>query len=130
MKKTSKLFIISIVTIALIGFIGYNYVMHGGERDLTSEETTFTVSSKTITAEFVANVDLANKKYLDKAIAISGTITDTTGKEVVLDHTIICSLKDFDTYLQKNQTVTLKGRVVGYDDLLGELKLDQCYKAL
>jgi hypothetical protein len=28
--------------------------------------------------------------------------------------------------LQSNQTVKIKGRFVGYDDLMEELKMDQC----
>jgi hypothetical protein len=31
-----------------------------------------------------------------------------------------------ETSIVKGQPVIIKGRVVGYDDLLGELKLDQC----
>jgi hypothetical protein len=39
-------------------------------------------------------------------------------------------MNEVDTTIKKNQKVTLKGRVVGYDDLMGEIKLDQCLKAL
>jgi adenylate kinase len=29
-------------------------------------------------------------------------------------------------FIEAGKTVTIQGRVVGYDDLMGELKLDQC----
>jgi len=45
-----------------------------------------------------------------------------------LDHSIICNLKELDTTLKENQTIIVKGRLVGFDDLLGEIKLDQCFK--
>ncbi len=115
--------------IGITAFTGYNYVMYGGARNLTTENTAFTVSSKSIANEFATNIDLSNKKYLEKAIAIKGTITKITGTEVIIDDSIICNLKNFDSTIKKNQVVTLKGRVVGYDDLMGELKLDQCFKA-
>jgi hypothetical protein len=115
--------------VAIAAFTAYNYVMYGGARNLSSEDTAFTVSSKSIAKEFATNIDLSNKKYLEKAIAIKGTITKITGNEVIIDNSIICNLKDFDSSIQKDQVVTLKGRVVGYDDLMGELKLDQCFKA-
>ena len=130
MNKKFKIIIFSIVAIIVVTFAGYYYVMHGGARNLSNEETAFTISSKKITNQFAANVDASNKKYLDKAIAINGIVTNVNGKEVILDNSIICNLKEVDASIQKNQKVTLKGRVVGYDDLMGEIKLDQCFKAL
>ena len=130
MNKKFKIIIFSIVAIIIVTFAGYYYVMHGGARNLSNEETAYTISSKNITDQFAANVDASNKKYLDKAIAINGIVTNVNGKEVILDNSIICNLKEVDATIQKNQKVTLKGRVVGYDDLMGEIKLDQCLKAL
>jgi hypothetical protein len=129
MNKKFKTIIFSIVVVGIIAFIGFNYVMYGGARNLSNEETSFTVTSKSISNEFATNIEGSNKKYLEKAIAIKGTITKVTGNEVVIDNSIICNLKDFDASIKKDQVVTLKGRVVGYDDLMGELKLDQCFKA-
>lgn len=120
---------IALLVIALLGASSYYYVMHGGARNLSSEETAFTVSSKNITQEFATNIEVSNKKYLEKAIAIKGIVTKITGKEIIIDNTIVCNLKELDATIQKDQAITLKGRVVGYDDLMGELKLDQCFKA-
>jgi CTP-dependent riboflavin kinase len=128
MNKKFKIILFSIAVIAIVGFTGFNYVMHGGARNLSNEEAAFTVSSKSITGEFASNVDVANKKYLEKAIIIKGIVTKITDKEITIDNSIICNLKDVDTTIQKDQAITLKGRVVGYDDLMGELKLDQCLK--
>ena len=129
MNKKFRIIVLSIVVTGLTFFTGYNYVMNGGARNLSTEETAYTVSSKSITKEFATNIEVSNKKYLEKAIAIKGTITQINGSQVIIDDSIICNLKDFDPSILKNQVVTLKGRVVGYDDLMGELKLDQCFKA-
>lgn len=129
MKTKKKIFLIAIIVMGLVGFSSYYYVMHGGERNLSSEETAYTVSSKSIADEFAVNIETANKKYLEKAIAVKGIVTKITDKEIIIDNTIICNLKELDATIQKNQTIILKGRVVGYDDLMGELKLDQCFKA-
>lgn len=129
MNKKFRTIILSIVVTVLIVFTGYNYLMNYGVRNLSTEETAFTTSSKSILKEFTTNIDVSNKKYLEKAIAIKGTITQINGSQVIIDDLIICNLKDIDSSISKNQVVTLKGRVVGYDDLMGELKLDQCFKA-
>ena len=125
MKKSR--IIISLVIISLLGLFTYEYVMHGGSRDLSTEKAEFTLSSKAILEEFTTNQELSNKKYLEKAVAIKGTITDVNSTQIIVDNAIICILKDPNTTLVKNQTVTVKGRVVGFDDLMGELKLDQCF---
>jgi hypothetical protein len=127
MSKKVKIIILMVFVIGLIGFFAYNYVMHGGARNLTTEKTNFTVTSASITSEFIINIDKANKKYLEKAVAIKGKITASNRNEVILDEIVICSFKNQDLSIKKGQTVTVKGRVVGYDDLMGELKLDQCF---
>lgn len=126
MKKSRIL--ISLLVVGLIGGgLGYNYVMHGGGRDLSSETASFTVSSKDIALEFTNNTDAANKKYLEKAVAIHGVITSAKPLEIIIDNTIICKLKEPNNTFKKDQVITVKGRVVGYDDLMGEIQLDQCF---
>jgi hypothetical protein len=126
MKKKAIVIVTSLVVVVLIGFAGYNYVMHGGGRDLSSEEASFTLSSKDISNEFAQNIDKSNKKYIEKAVAITGTISDMIGTQVIIDNSIVCNLKTADTTIKKGQKINIKGRVVGYDDLMQELKLDQC----
>lgn len=126
MSKKAKIIGLLIVISLLVGFSVFNYVFHGGERDLATEEALFTVTSKNITAEFAANVPVATKKYSDKAIAVSGIVTSVTDSIVTIDNTIICNFKSPDSTIKNNQSITVKGRLVGFDDLMGELKLDEC----
>ena len=126
MSKKVKIIAILFVSALLVGFSVFNYAFHGGARDLATEEAAFTVTSKTITAEFAANVAGATKKYSDKAIAVSGIVTSVTDSIVTIDNTIICNFKTPDTTIKNEQAITVKGRLVGFDDLMGELKLDQC----
>lgn len=127
MKNTKKIILIAFLSIGVFGILSYYYVMHGGARNLSNEETAFSLSSKSIADEFASDIEKSNKKYLEKAIAIKGIVTQITPKEVIIDKTIICTMKNSDSSIQKKQVVTIKGRVVGYDDLMGELKLDQCF---
>jgi hypothetical protein len=124
-KKVKKIGIIFLLTL-LVGFSVFYYVFHFGTRDLATEEALFTVTSKNITAEFASNVAGATKKYSDKAIAVSGIVTAVTDSIVTIDNTIICNFKSPDTTIKNEQTITVKGRLVGFDELMGELKLDQC----
>lgn len=127
MKKKVKIAAIVIAVIAITGFTSYNYVMHGGARDLTSEKTAFTVTSKSILGEFANNTEASNKKYLEKAVAIKGVITSINKNEIIIDQTIICGDVNQAATYKVGQDVIIKGRVVGFDDLMGDLKLDQSF---
>lgn len=129
MSKKIKIILLSIVVVGIIGYFGFNYIIYGGERNIAKEETAFTVSSKDLSKEFSEDIEKSNKKYLEKAIAVQGIVTNLSGKELILDNSIICNLKQLDLSITKNQIITIKGRVVGYDDLMGELKIDQCSKS-
>lgn len=130
MKKKNKI-VVFLILLVIAGVVGFpyvkNYLVYSyGKRDVQSEAAAFTITTKNIVAEFTANTEASNKKYLEKPVAVSGTITSLSNKEVILDQTVNCSLIAADASLKVGQAVTIKGRVVGYDDLLGELKLDQC----
>lgn len=127
MNKKVKITLFALIPIILIGSFAYNYVLYGGTRNLANEKTDFTVTSSAITLEFTTDIDASNKKYLENAVAIKGKITASNAKEVILDETIICNFKNQDVSIKKGQLVTVKGRIIGYDDLMGELKLDQCF---
>lgn len=127
MKKKIKIAIGIFIAILLIGYLGYNYVMHGGARNLEKEEAAFVVTASQISSEFTTDINKANAKYLEKAVAIQGKVTDISENQLIIDNNVICALKEIDNSVKLNQTITVKGRVVGYDDLMGELKLDQCF---
>ncbi|MBO9584879.1 MAG: hypothetical protein J7574_12035 [Flavobacterium sp.] len=127
MNKRSRLIILIVFVIGLAVVFLYAYVMYGGSRNLETEKTNFTVTSASITAEFSSDIEASNKKYLEQAVAINGKITAVNGKEIIMDDHIICSFKNQDISIKKGKTVTIKGRIIGYDDLMEELKLDQCF---
>ena len=126
MSKKAQIIIIVSFVILITGIACYNYIMNFGVRDLNTETAAFSVTSTSISKEFASDIESANKKYLEKAVAVSGKITAIKNQEIMLNDNVVCNLKSNEKSLQINQNVTLKGRIVGYDDLMGEVKLDQC----
>ena len=120
-----KKLIILVIACIIGGYFVYKYIMTGGERNLETENSAFVVSSSTIYEEFVKNTELANSKYLNKAIEISGKVTALENSLVTLNGKISCLLKTNEKVVL-NTSIVIKGRVTGFDDLLEELKLDQC----
>lgn len=124
MNKKRKIIVIIVAVVAVL-FIGYNYIMYGGARDLQSEKPEFTTTATSIFEEFSTNSDSATKKYINKAVEISGEVTAVKDSTITLNEKVNCQLQTLSN-AKIGEKVTIKGRVTGYDDLLEELKLDQC----
>ena len=99
--------------------------MTSGGRDLEKETSEFSVSATAIFGDFSANAEMATKKYLNKAVEITGKVTNITENVITLDGKVSCQLQ-VSEQVNLDSQVKIKGRVTGYDDLLEELKLDQC----
>ena len=124
MGKKFKIVAILLVVL-IIGLFSYNYVMTSGGRDLEKETSEFSVSATAIFGDFSANAEMATKKYLNKAVEITGKVTNITENVITLDGKVSCQLQ-VSEQVNLDSQVKIKGRVTGYDDLLEELKLDQC----
>jgi hypothetical protein len=123
--KTRNKIVVFILLIAIIAYFGYNYVMTSGARDLQTEKSEYTSTAKAIYVEFSTNSDAATKKYLNKAIQLSGDVTNVKDSVLTLNESVSCQFQTI-TKIKIGEKVAIKGRVTGYDDLLEELKLDQC----
>ena len=120
--------LVIVVSLSLIAFIGYKY-MYKSHRDISSETVTYSVSVLDVYTAFQKNDSLANVKYLDKTIEIYGKITniDLQNKIITVDQKLLARFTmGLPSNLKLQNSITLKGRVVGYDDLLEEIQMDQC----
>lgn len=118
-----KYFIFLILIILII--VGYNYV-YKEHRDIKSEKPEFTLSADVLINSFLTNIKKSEKKYLSKTIKITGTVSEISKNNIILNEVVFCQ---FDTIINQsinNNTVEIKGRLIGYDDLLEQVKLDQC----
>lgn len=125
MTKKTKIVLASILGLGLVLFVAYKIMLTSGARDLETEKTAFAVSTKEIVNEFATDTS-ATTKYLNKAIEIKGVVTQIEDKQLILDGIVICAMKNAVTTENKDKKITVKGRFLGYDDLMGELKLDEC----
>ncbi|WP_426431719.1 OB-fold protein [Winogradskyella sp. HB-48] len=115
-----------IIVLIITAVIGYNYI-YQDHRDIESEQAEFTMSSAQINQLFSENSTSAEQKFLNKTIEVSGFITDINSNDITIDDKVFCQFSNnLETSLNKNEKAKIKGRVIGYDDLLEQVKLDQC----
>lgn len=116
---------IFILILAVLGILGYNY-LYQDHRDIASEEPDFIVSSLSIVNEFSVNAQESEQKYIDKTLEISGTITELNVGDLTLDDAVFCQFSNAISNLEIGQEIKLKGRLIGFDDLLEQVKLNEC----
>ncbi len=120
MKKVAIVIIILIV----LGGLGYNYIFRAPQ-NISTATSEFTVDADQFSQEFTDNLNVAEKKYLNKVITIEGTISDIENESITLNNSVYCKF-DIVIQLNKNEKIKVKGKCIGYDDLFEIIKLDQC----
>lgn len=123
LSKKSKLILVLIAIGIAISFIAYKYAMRAPEK-IESKLISFDGTA----SDFMKKVQENAKNWQDKVVILKGNITSKDNKGITLENQIYCQFREDVNFsmLKKNTQIILKGRVIGYDDLLEELKLDQC----
>ena len=122
--KLTILFLLLIVI--AIGIYFYTYK---GHRDIAAEKESYAIAVTEIFSEFQSNEITANSKYLNKTIAVSGDLSnvDVATKSIVINEKLFATFKELPRKkLQLHTKIKIKGRFIGYDALVEELKMDQC----
>lgn len=125
MKKKIIVFIFILLAIMLAVYL-YTYKDH---RDIASEQGSFSVAATTLFTEFKSNEQNASVKYLDKTIDVSGNIStiDSKSKSIVINEKLfVLFTNQIPETIKINTPIKIKGRFIGYDELLEEMKMDQC----
>ncbi|WP_417612991.1 OB-fold protein [Owenweeksia hongkongensis] len=123
--------ILVIVVLVLLGGVGaYFYVFNKPHRDPSSETASYQISAEEIVSDFRNNQEAANEKYVDKVVEVSGTAMEITDSYIIMDNVLNCTiLTGHDVSgIQAGDEITIKGRVIAFDDLLEEVKMDNCIK--
>lgn len=111
------------VIAASIAFGLYQYFRPVEDR-LEADATTSVEA--TFLYEVISGADeVAKAEFFDRIIAITGTVSSQDGNTLILEPGVACRLEQAPTSNVKAGTeVTVKGRVIGYDDMFMEVQVD------
>lgn len=115
-----------IFTFGLISIIAIYFYTNQPHRDIKSEVPSFNISAQYLTQEFMSSQDIASNKFLNKTIIVHGKPSQILSKSLILEGNIFCTFDLSGLDAKINEVIYVKGRCIGYDDLLGEIQLDQC----
>lgn len=120
--------IIITISILFVSAVGIYFYVYQGHRNIATEEADFSLTLLKLKSEFSANDSLFNAKYADKTIEIYGKVTaiDLSNQSIMLDEKINVNFAAvIPTSITVSSSLRIKGRYVGFDELLEEFKIDQ-----
>lgn len=122
LSKKSKVLLL-IVTLFIIGI--YSIFTYAYKPHKTIDDIPIAYSGTS--ENFIEKVKINTLHWQDVVVELSGIITSKDESGITLNNSVYCQLEDGikTTDLQEGQSISIKGRVIGYDDLLEEIKLDQ-----
>lgn len=114
----SKYFILLIIIGLAIFFIGKNY-LYKPHKSIENQTAIYEGSAD----DFIIKMKENEQKYQNQIVILNGKITNIENNTIVLNNSIFCQLKNsINNNLNK---VKVKGRIIGFDNLLDEIKMDQ-----
>ena len=117
MHMTKPRILLAAILVAAIGL--FFYFQPAPDRSVESAE--LAVESKALYKALAGGEKAA---YLDRVVAVTGAVKGVDGQTVMLRPGIACRMEGEFTAPRAGETITVKGRVLGYDDMFGEVQLD------
>ena len=123
-----KKWILALLLIGLIAaLLGYNYI-YQDHRDIETEAPEYTIEAQELAHAFQSNEEVATQKYLNKTILVEGRVQTINTEGLTMEPSVFFALsenKKVNLDISEVKSIKVKGRCIGYDSLLEEIKFDQ-----
>jgi len=126
MNKKRAIITLAIIAIAALGLYLYNGVLYKEGRDVSSEKAANSITATELFEEYSIDASKADSLYLNKTIEVQGEVSGADDVSLELNQVIFCSFNSPVALSQSGSRVAVKGRCIGFDELFGQVKLDQC----
>lgn len=124
--KKSRVIATMLLSIILAAGIFVYYQFNKPHRDFSAEEAAYTLSARDLMKSYQQDPSLSDSLYVDQLVAVSGEISEIKENALLLSPGIYLSLDSTQSVeaLSVGQQVSLVGRVLSYDPLFEEVKMD------
>ena len=115
---------------AVLFFAVYEYSRPASDR--TMESSAVTLSAHELHSGFLGGDSLQSAQWLNQIVEVTGEVQSAEGTTVMLVPGVVCRFEESPDRSQclEGSEVTLKGRVLGFDDLFNEVRMDFCLVVL
>lgn len=126
MKDKKIIFLVIFLAAVVAAIVVYDYTFNSEHRDIAKEEATVVLNANELYSQFETDEATATVSYLDQVIETKGKITAIDNNDIELDGSVQVTLSSAPSQdLKEGSNLTVKGRCVGYDELLEMVKIDQ-----
>lgn len=122
LSRKSKIALLFLILV--IGTVFYiNNQIYKPHTSIDEMETIFSGTSISFLEKIKEDVSV----WENKVVELKGEVTNIEDKGITISDNIYCQFKDSTVVkaLKTGDKISIKGRVVGYDDLLEELRIDK-----
>ncbi len=119
-KKKVRWFTYAILLMCAVGYLALSYVYKPHDK-IENIGVDFSGSSEEFKSLFLKE----QEKWSGKVVQISGVPSDVSDDHCMIDGSLFCQFKQ-PVEITKGHSITVKGRIAGYDELLEEIKIDEC----
>lgn len=122
----NKKILICLIIFSLGLYFSYKYV-YQEHRNIYTEDPKYILTSDSLFNHFSINQIEANQIYINQVVRIKGVINSISENQLILYPGITCLLDSNIniTGVFPKDTIEIKGRCIGFDDLFFEVKMDQ-----
>ncbi|NHF58321.1 hypothetical protein FK220_003140 [Flavobacteriaceae bacterium TP-CH-4] len=126
-KKNKRYFLMGFAALVILtAFVIYDRVFNAAPREIAKETTEFSIPADNLQFHFADNQAKATAKYLNRVLETSGSVTELGTNTMVLENRVqVYFLDNPEQDISLGDTISIKGRCVGFDELLLLVKIDQ-----
>lgn len=128
MLKYKKL--IFFISFLLIGILITYKIVYAEHRNIKEENAVVDIYAVDLYQLYNENTIKTDSLYLDKVITVSGLLSNWDNEKYsgMIDHKVYFQCTNpIKLNTEIEQKIKIKGRLIGFDEVLEEVKLDQCY---
>ena len=121
MKKAIPVLLASLVVGFVLGYSMYNKP----HRDYASEAVAKSWSSTELVEWHTTHPESEHAQWQDQVMQVSGNVTSVSDRGIVLSPGVVVTWEEgHQPATAPVGAVTIQGRLVGFDDLFGEVRID------
>jgi len=116
---------------AVAGIIFGAYQYQRPAEDRTLEKSEASLSAAVLHEIFIEGDSAQTTPLLNQIVLVSGQLQSAEGNTILLSPGVVCTLEDLPIEADwlAGTEVSVKGRILGFDDLFEEVQMDFCVLA-
>lgn len=121
-SKKSKAILIALFASAIVALFIVTKIMYAPHEKTADVEAVF----KGQASDFINDITTDTTLTAGITVELIGEVSDVADSTAVINGNVFCQFSGEKITFKAGEKITVKGRFIGYDDLMEEVKMDKC----